>query len=189
MIETLLTFADKVGCRIVAEGIETEAELTCLLRLGVHYGQGFFLGRPEDQPAPLSEAAQVVLAAGAERAVDGLKCASPIHALQKAGWEVASHSLTHKRPVDIPRFYSEEKCLTLRPVSGQRALFEGKYHYEELAGLIEDGRLLRERSSGRQVRHGLLHRLRSWRPVRQRQHPVSQRLAQAGREFQPDPAG
>jgi len=76
-----------------------------------------------------------------------------IHALQKAGWEVASHSLTHKRPVDIPRFYSEEKCLTLRPVSGQRALFEGKYHYEELAGLIEDGRLLRERSSGRQVRH------------------------------------
>jgi len=81
MIETLLTFADKVGCRIVAEGIETEAELTCLLRLGVHYGQGFFLGRPEDQPAPLSEAAQVVLAAGAERAVDGLKCASPIHDL------------------------------------------------------------------------------------------------------------
>jgi len=81
MIETLLTFADKVGCRIVAEGIETEAELTCLMRLGVHYGQGFFLGRPEDQPAPLSEAALVVLAAGAERAADGLKCASPIHDL------------------------------------------------------------------------------------------------------------
>lgn len=81
MIETLLTFADKVGCRMVAEGIETEAELTCLLRLGVHYGQGFFLGRPEEQPATLLEAAQVVLANGAERAACGLKCASPIHDL------------------------------------------------------------------------------------------------------------
>ena len=81
LIETLLTFADKVGCRIVAEGIETEAELTCLIRLGVHYGQGFFLGRPEVPPAPLSEAARAVFIAGAGLAADGLKCASPIHDL------------------------------------------------------------------------------------------------------------
>jgi peptidoglycan/xylan/chitin deacetylase (PgdA/CDA1 family) len=75
-----------------------------------------------------------------------------IHALEKAGWEIASHSLTHKRPVDIPKFYGEEQCLKLRPVIGQRSLFEGKYRYEELAGLMENGRLLRERSNGKLVR-------------------------------------
>jgi len=75
-----------------------------------------------------------------------------IHELAKAGWEVASHSLTHKRPVDIPKFYAEEKCLNLRPVSGQRALFEGKYRYEELSGLVENGKLLRERANGKLVR-------------------------------------
>jgi len=72
--------------------------------------------------------------------------------LEAAGWEVASHSLTHKRPIDIPKFYAEEKCLLLKPVVGQRPLFEAKYKYEELAGLMENGRLLKERNSGKVVR-------------------------------------
>jgi peptidoglycan/xylan/chitin deacetylase (PgdA/CDA1 family) len=71
--------------------------------------------------------------------------------LQDAGWEVASHGLTHKRPVDIPRFYADEKCLKLRPVNGRHGLFEGKYRFEELSGLMENGRLLKERSSGQAV--------------------------------------
>jgi len=75
-----------------------------------------------------------------------------IRELEDAGWEVASHSLTHKRPIDIPKFYAEEKCLLLKPVTGQRALFEAKYKYEELAGLTENGRLLREESNGQEVR-------------------------------------
>lgn len=76
---------------------------------------------------------------------------SQIHELQDAGWEVASHSLTHKRPIDIPKFYAEEKCLLFKPIRGKRALFEAKYKYEELAGLMENGRLLKERSSGKIV--------------------------------------
>jgi EAL domain-containing protein (putative c-di-GMP-specific phosphodiesterase class I) len=52
LIETLLTYADKVGCRMVAEGIETEAELFCLIRLGVHFGQGFFLAGRRRRPKP-----------------------------------------------------------------------------------------------------------------------------------------
>lgn len=73
-------------------------------------------------------------------------------ALVHAGWEMASHSLTHKRPVDIPKFYNEEECVNLRPVAGQRALFEGKYRYEALSGLVENGKRLRERANGRLVR-------------------------------------
>jgi len=75
-----------------------------------------------------------------------------IRDLAKAGWEVASHSLTHKRPIDIPKFYAQENCLLLKPVRGQRAMYEAKYKYEELAGLVENGKLLRERSSDALVR-------------------------------------
>ncbi|MEG6520990.1 GGDEF domain-containing protein [Desulfotomaculum sp. 1211_IL3151] len=46
LLETFVTFAQKIGCRIIAEGIETEKELATLCSIGVHYGQGYFLARP-----------------------------------------------------------------------------------------------------------------------------------------------
>lgn len=39
-------FARETGAEIVAEGIETEAELQTLRALGVNSGQGYYLGRP-----------------------------------------------------------------------------------------------------------------------------------------------
>lgn len=42
----LIFFARETGMRIVAEGIETEAELQMLKELGVNMGQGYLLGRP-----------------------------------------------------------------------------------------------------------------------------------------------
>lgn len=46
MVTGLVHFARQTGCRIIAEGIETEAEKETLARLGVHLGQGYLLGRP-----------------------------------------------------------------------------------------------------------------------------------------------
>lgn len=40
-------FAVTTGCGLIAEGIETEAELIALRTLGVSLGQGYYLGRPE----------------------------------------------------------------------------------------------------------------------------------------------
>jgi EAL domain-containing protein (putative c-di-GMP-specific phosphodiesterase class I)/CheY-like chemotaxis protein len=42
----LISFAEKIGATIVAEGIETVGELKALAALGVHYGQGYYLARP-----------------------------------------------------------------------------------------------------------------------------------------------
>jgi EAL domain-containing protein (putative c-di-GMP-specific phosphodiesterase class I)/ActR/RegA family two-component response regulator len=42
----LISFAKEIGATIVAEGIETKGELHALKKLGVRYGQGFFLARP-----------------------------------------------------------------------------------------------------------------------------------------------
>jgi EAL domain-containing protein (putative c-di-GMP-specific phosphodiesterase class I) len=51
---SLMRFAEESGATIVAEGVETGAELGTLETLGVRHAQGFYLGRP----APLAELAR-----------------------------------------------------------------------------------------------------------------------------------
>lgn len=51
MIAALLNFARRVGTTVVAEHVETDAELATLRTLGVAYGQGYLFGRPA-HPAP-----------------------------------------------------------------------------------------------------------------------------------------
>jgi hypothetical protein len=48
----LVTFAVSLDAQICAEGIEKESELVALQRLGIAYGQGYFLGRPGALPLP-----------------------------------------------------------------------------------------------------------------------------------------
>jgi EAL domain-containing protein (putative c-di-GMP-specific phosphodiesterase class I) len=47
----LVRFAQETGCRIVAEGVETQAELDVLRALEVDKVQGYLLGRPGPLPA------------------------------------------------------------------------------------------------------------------------------------------
>jgi EAL domain-containing protein (putative c-di-GMP-specific phosphodiesterase class I)/AmiR/NasT family two-component response regulator len=49
LASALISFAEEMGITIVAEGIETQAELETLEGLGVRYGQGYHLA----EPAPL----------------------------------------------------------------------------------------------------------------------------------------
>lgn len=46
MLESFVKLADNTNMRIIAEGIETEDELTTLISLGVHACQGFFISKP-----------------------------------------------------------------------------------------------------------------------------------------------
>jgi diguanylate cyclase (GGDEF)-like protein len=47
ILETFVTFADKLNISLIAEGIELEEELLHLTRMGIHYAQGYLLGKPE----------------------------------------------------------------------------------------------------------------------------------------------
>ena len=47
----LIGFANELGAEIIAEGIETKAELTALQELRVSYGQGYYLAKPAPLPA------------------------------------------------------------------------------------------------------------------------------------------
>ena len=52
LIAGMSYFAVRRKIRLIAEGIETSAELQMLRSLGVHYGQGYLLGRPKDGRGP-----------------------------------------------------------------------------------------------------------------------------------------
>lgn len=47
MTSALVSFASEMGQLVIAEGIERAGTLTALQAIGVHYGQGHLLGRPQ----------------------------------------------------------------------------------------------------------------------------------------------
>ena len=49
-VKSICSIANGVGCKVIAEGIETKSELMTLKELGATIGQGFYLGRPSATP-------------------------------------------------------------------------------------------------------------------------------------------
>jgi PAS domain S-box-containing protein len=47
LVAGMLHFATSIGVRMIAEGVETEAERLTLLALGIELGQGYLFGRPD----------------------------------------------------------------------------------------------------------------------------------------------
>lgn len=61
----LVSFANELGCSVVAEGIETREELDALRSLGVSLGQGYFLSPPaEPSEIDLSRPRRILQSAG-----------------------------------------------------------------------------------------------------------------------------
>ncbi len=50
LLSFVVYVAHELGSQVVAEGIETGCQLRAVRRLGVDYGQGFFLGAPQPTP-------------------------------------------------------------------------------------------------------------------------------------------
>lgn len=50
VLEMLVGLSQRLGCYLIAEGIEYRGELDTLTTLGVSYGQGYLLGKPQSQP-------------------------------------------------------------------------------------------------------------------------------------------
>jgi len=59
IVRALVQIARASGCLILAEGVETEAELTLMKSFGVDLFQGFLLGRPSPLPVAESRAADI----------------------------------------------------------------------------------------------------------------------------------
>jgi diguanylate cyclase (GGDEF)-like protein len=72
IIRTLRDLADRWGALVVAEGIETSAQLKVVRSLGIGAGQGYLLGRPAEQP-PTTAIDLDALAKGSDWLTDALR--------------------------------------------------------------------------------------------------------------------
>lgn len=55
LVKSLCEFASHSQIHIIAEGIETEKELAKLIELGVHFGQGYYIQKPNSNLLPIRE--------------------------------------------------------------------------------------------------------------------------------------
>lgn len=56
-VHSICEIARTLGCKVVAEGIETQAEYQVIRSLGVSYAQGYYFARPQASPPTLLETA------------------------------------------------------------------------------------------------------------------------------------
>lgn len=49
-VQSIQEIAEKSGTQVIAEGIETQAELLTIRDLGIAFGQGFYIARPQPEP-------------------------------------------------------------------------------------------------------------------------------------------
>lgn len=55
LLQNLLSYAESRGIGVIAEGVETEAELRTLISMGVDYVQGYYIAKPKAHPEPIPE--------------------------------------------------------------------------------------------------------------------------------------
>ena len=82
LVETTVSFANKIGSKIIAEGIETKAQAVCTKDIGVHCGQGYFLSRPANPKPSLSKECQG-LQSVSDISTKSVSCSQPIGELAK----------------------------------------------------------------------------------------------------------
>lgn len=56
-LKSIQSIAKSCGTRVIAEGVETEAELKTVKNLGIAFGQGYFIARPSHTPPLLADQA------------------------------------------------------------------------------------------------------------------------------------
>lgn len=64
LVKNLIRYARRKGIAVLGEGVETREELETLVSFGMDYMQGYYLGKPSNEPAQVSEKVrQEILAA------------------------------------------------------------------------------------------------------------------------------
>ncbi len=116
LLETFVTFSKRIGCHVIAEGVETAEELKTVVQLGVDFVQGFFIAKPEFRRAVLYEPA--------------VELVQTVNTL-KADLNLAIQSLIEP----LPLFEATSKVNVLQTYFHDRP-------YEQLIGIVEQGKIV-----------------------------------------------
>ncbi len=108
----IMRFAESFGTELIAEGIETDGELQVLRDLGITLGQGYYLGRPQAEPAKeILEAARRVIASSATAVLPELTRAAAAD-FTVARLAIPAPVVSPETPVDeVARLFSLEPSL------------------------------------------------------------------------------
>lgn len=93
LMETLVSFAEKIGAEVIAEGIETREEATKLMAIGAHYGQGYFLGRPSHPKTELHMDLSDLQPPAVSHFASGMACSLPVGDLAETAHTIAPTTL------------------------------------------------------------------------------------------------
>ena len=121
VVESLAMFTGRIGARLVAEGVETEAEMAALQRIGTPLAQGYALGRPVAAMAEIEpEVAERVRAARPPRSDSPLvePIVEPVDAVVRRDTsELTSQGPRHVAIVD---FHNKPVALLVRDSASER---------------------------------------------------------------------
>jgi EAL domain-containing protein (putative c-di-GMP-specific phosphodiesterase class I) len=120
LLRSMTSLCHSMNARIIAEGIETEAELEAVLEAGVDFGQGYLLAKPATPPPSISWPAAV--AAGRARD-DG------------QGTGTRAEPAEEAPAADGESQVEEQLQLEIRGLRAELA--ESEYHRENLAGRLK----------------------------------------------------
>lgn len=161
-IHSILLLAQNISAKVIAEGIETVAELRKLQQLGIRYYQGYLLGKPQVQPAAIIQQEWLLAtpqhcdqsqATIAELVKDTFVAHPTTPALSVLEWFLADKSLRCIPVVDeqIPRgLVRREAVMEIFAASFGRALHAHKsvVHLMDKQPLTIDGHMALEIASG-----------------------------------------
>lgn len=61
LVETMVSMCERLGAKVIAEGIETNEEMRAVAKCGVHFGQGYLIARPAKEPPKIDAAALLAI--------------------------------------------------------------------------------------------------------------------------------
>ncbi|MDD2972929.1 MAG: EAL and GGDEF domain-containing protein [Lachnospiraceae bacterium] len=106
LIKSLSEYATLTNTQLIAEGIETVEELETLIQIGIHYGQGYLLGRPAEEICDINP-----------------KIAKKIKECNIAKHNTSNHDMNH--------FYTRHICMKCLTVPESRTVEEVLSYFEE----------------------------------------------------------
>jgi EAL domain-containing protein (putative c-di-GMP-specific phosphodiesterase class I)/GGDEF domain-containing protein len=114
-VRSIQEIAEKSNTRVIAEGMETQAELLVLRDIGVAYGQGYHLGRP--QPLPARAAPAEVIQALSRHGV-------AVYPQRAMGRQATASKLLHEVPAvpsttsnnEVYEIFQRDPALMILPV-------------------------------------------------------------------------
>lgn len=80
-LRRMVKFCKPLGIQLIAEGIEEREELRELIRLGISYGQGYLIAKPQEVPQPI--APEILQLIQWERRIAAKGAAAPVFQVQR----------------------------------------------------------------------------------------------------------